>query len=41
MASMGFDLDFETPSLNIDPEDTEFQHPTTTRQRERLLASVS
>jgi chitinase len=25
----GIDLDFETPSLNIDPGDTDFKHPTT------------
>jgi chitinase len=25
----GIDLDFETPSLNIDPGDTDFRHPTT------------
>jgi chitinase len=25
----GIDLDFETPSLNLDPGDTDFQHPTT------------
>jgi chitinase len=25
----GIDLDFETPSLNIDPNDTDFKHPTT------------
>jgi chitinase len=25
----GIDLDFETPSLNIDPKDTDFKHPTT------------
>ncbi len=25
----GIDIDFETPSLSIDPGDTDFKHPTT------------